>query len=176
MKLRTAAIITLILSAIGARLALAGVPNVSPITAVALFSGAYLADRKMALLVPLLAMLASDLVLGFHSTMVFVYAAFALMVGMGMWLSTRRCAQLIIAASLLASVLFFLVTNFGVWLLMDIYPMTAAGLLASYIAAIPFFQMTLMGDLLFTTIIFAVFMSMERWLPGLRQQDGQLVS
>jgi len=166
------AIVTLILSAVVARLAMAGIPNVSPITAVALFSGAYLADRKTALLVPLTAMLIGDLILGLHITMVFVYAAFAMMVGMGIWLSKRLCGQTVIAASLLASVLFFLVTNFGVWLLQGIYPMTGAGLLACYTAAIPFFQMTLMGDLFFTAVIFGLFMSLEQWLPGLRRPAG----
>lgn len=174
MNIRMTAIVTLILSAAAVRLTLAGVPNVSPIAAVALFSGAYLADRKMALVIPLLAMLAGDLVLGLHTTMIFVYAAFALMVGMGMWLSKRLCGQLIVAASLLASLLFFVVTNFGVWLLMGMYPMTGAGLLACYIAAIPFFQMTLMGDLLFTAVIFGLFMAMEQWLPALRRSAGQL--
>lgn len=174
MNIRMTTIVMLILSAAAARLALAGVPNVSPITAVALFSGAYLADRRMALIIPLLAMLAGDLVLGFHMTMIFVYGAFALMVAMGMWLSKRLCGQLVIATSLLASVLFFVVTNFGVWLLMGMYPMTAAGLLACYTAAIPFFQMTLMGDLLFTAVIFGLFMAMEQWVPALRRPAGQL--
>ncbi len=173
MNLRMTAIVTVILSAVAARLALAGVPNVSPITAVALFSGAYLADRKLALMIPLLAMLLGDLVLGLHMTMIFVYASFALIVGLGVWLSQRLCGQLVIAASLIASLSFFIITNFGVWLLGGLYPMTAAGLLECYVVAIPFLQMTLMGDLLFTAVIFGLFMALEQWLPGLRRPASQ---
>ncbi len=171
MKLREQTIIGIILAAVVARLMMAGIPNVSPIAALALFSGAYLADRKLALIIPLVAMLIGDMVLGFHNTMIFVYGAFALIAGIGIWMSRYLCGHIIISASLISSVLFFLVTNFGIWLVGGYYPLTIDGLLTCYIAAIPFFQMTLMGDLFFVGLMFGGFMALEHWLPGLRKSS-----
>ena len=165
MNVRFGVIMGLILTAVIVRVAMAGIPNVSPITALALFSGAYLADRKLALLVPLVAMLIGDLMIGFHDMMFFVYAAFILISLIGIFISTRICGHIVIAASLVSSVLFFLVTNFGVWMVSGLYPLTFEGLLACYTAAIPFFQLTLLGDLFFVGVIFGAFMLMERLLP-----------
>ena len=173
MNIRFGTIITLILSAVVVRLAMAGIPNVSPITALALFSGAYLADRKLAILIPLVAMLIGDLMLGLHDMMFFVYGAFILISLIGVFNSTRVCGHIVIAASLGSSVLFFLVTNYGVWMLSGFYPMTPDGLLACYIAAIPFFQMTLMGDLFFVGVIFGLFMALEHFMPTIRKPASQ---
>lgn len=173
MSIRFGVILSLILSAVLIRLAMAGIPNVSPITALALFSGAYLADRKLAILVPLIAMLLGDLVLGLHEMMFFVYGAFLLITLVGFFISTRVCGHVVIAASLISSVLFFLVSNFGVWLVSGLYPMTLQGLLTCYTAAIPFFQMTLMGDLFFVGILFGLFMALEHYLPALRRPASQ---
>jgi hypothetical protein len=175
MNARFGVIMGLILSAVIVRLAMSGIPNVSPITALALFSGAYLADRKLAILVPIAAMFIGDLVLGLHNIMFFVYGAFILISLIGIFISTRVCGHVVIAASLVSSVLFFLVTNFGVWVVSGFYPMTFEGLIACYTAAIPFFQMTLMGDLFFTGIIFGAFMLLERMIPTIRTTAGQQV-
>jgi len=173
MNIRFGAIMGLILGAVVVRLAMAGIPNVSPITALALFTGAYLADRKLAMLIPLVAMFIGDLVLGLHNMMFFVYGAFALIAFVGVFISTRVCGHVVIAASLVSSVLFFLVTNFGVWMLSGYYTMTFEGLLTCYTAAIPFFQMTLMGDLFFVGIMFGLFMALEHFVPTLRKPAGQ---
>jgi len=173
MNLRFGAIMTLILSAVAIRLAMSGIPNVSPITALALFSGAYLADRKLAMLVPVVAMLLGDLVLGLHNIMFFTYGAFILIALVGIFISSRLCGHIVIAASLGSSVLFFLVTNFGVWMVSGFYPMTLDGLLTCYTAAIPFFQMTLMGDLFFVGILFGLFMMLEHFLPAIRRPASQ---
>ncbi len=165
MNARFGVIIGLILSAVIVRIAMSGIPNISPITALALFSGAYLADRKLALLLPLVAMLIGDLVIGLHEMMFFVYAAFILISLVGIFISRHVCGHIVIAASLVSSVLFFLVTNFGVWMVSGMYPLTLEGLLACYTAAIPFFQLTLMGDLFFVGVIFGSFMILERLLP-----------
>jgi len=172
MNARFGVIMGLILSAVIVRLAMSGVPNVSPITALALFSGAYLADRKLAILVPMAAMFIGDLVLGLHNIMFFVYGAFILISLIGIFISTRVCGHVVIAASLVSSVLFFLVTNFGVWMVSGFYPMTFDGLITCYTAAIPFFQMTLMGDLFFVGIIFGAFMLLERLIPTIRTPAG----
>lgn len=173
MNIRFGAIMALILAAVVARLAMAGVPNVSPMAALALFSGAYLADRKLAMLIPLVAMVIGDLVLGFHDIMFFTYGAFVLIALIGVFISSRVCGHVVIAASLSSSVLFFLITNYGVWMVSGYYPMTPEGLLTCYTAAIPFFQMTLMGDLFFVGVIFGLFMMLEHFLPTIRKPVTQ---
>jgi hypothetical protein len=130
------------------------IPNVSPVAAMALFAGAHLNDRKLAFVIPLAALLLSDLLLGFHATMIYVYASFTIIVGIGLWLRQRRTLFNVTAAALVSSLLFFLITNMGVWLSSDLYPAGAEGLLQSYIAAIPFYRNTLIGDLLFTGLLF----------------------
>jgi hypothetical protein len=144
-------------------------PNLASVSAVALFGGAYFADRRMAYLVPLTALLLSDLVLGFYRGMAVVYCTFALIVWIGQWLQTNRSVPRILGAALTSSVLFFLITNFGVWAFGSMYPLTFDGLLACYVAAIPFFWNTVQGDLLYTAILFGGFRLLEHRFTGLRE-------
>jgi hypothetical protein len=167
MNPRTAILISIILAAALFRL-FHLVPNVSPIAAMALFAGAQFADRRMALLVPLAAMALSDLVLGLHGTLPFVYAAFALTVLMGGMLRDRVRALPVLGTAVAASLLFFGLTNLGVWLTWDLYPLTLEGLMQAYAAGLPFYRNTLAGDLLFTGALFGGFaLAQQRW-PMLR--------
>ena len=143
-------------------------PNFSPIDAMALFSGAYLGRRGIAFVAPLAALLLSDLVLGFYHGMATVYATVALIVVVGWWISSRRTPLRIGAAAIVGSVLFFVITNFGMWLFSGFYPLTGAGLAACYVAAIPFFQNTVAGDLFYAAILFGGFALAEHLLPRLR--------
>lgn len=144
-------------------------PNFTPIGAMALFSGAYLGRRGLAFVAPLAALLLSDLVLGFgYPGMSFVYFATALTVLVGWTVRNRRAALPVAAAALASSVLFFIVTNFGMWLFSGFYPVTPEGLVACYVAAIPFFQNSLAGDLLYTGLLFGGFALLERAVPTLR--------
>lgn len=127
--------------------------NVAPIAAMALFGGAYL-DKRYALVLPIAAMLVSDMFLGFHPMMPFVYGSFLLTGGIGMWLSSHKHPVTIFAASLVSSLLFFLITNVGVWLVGGLYPKTFAGLETCFIYALPFFRNTILGDLFYTGIFF----------------------
>jgi hypothetical protein len=142
-------------------------PNLASVTAVALFGGAYLYERRLAFLVPMAALFLSDLVLGFYSRMWVVYGSFALVVCIGLLLHRRRTPAAIASAALASSILFFVLTNFGVWVFGSLYPKTMEGLLACYVAAIPFFQNTIMGDALYTTVLFGGFSLAERWWPVL---------
>jgi hypothetical protein len=100
--------------------------------------------------------------------MPFVYGSVALIVLLG-WAIAKRITPLSIAAAALASsVLFFAVTNFGTWLASGMYPPTLTGLAACYVAAIPFFQNTLAGDLAFSALLFGGFALLEQRLPVLR--------
>ena len=120
-------------------------PNFTPIFAMALFGGAYLDNKKMAFILPLAAMLISDLFIGFHSLMLVVYGAIALITALGFLLKNRVRPSTVIGASLLGSLIFYLISNFAVWALFDTYPHTIAGLGTSYVAAIPFFKNSLIS-------------------------------
>jgi len=130
------------------------IPNISPIAAMALFAGAKFSDKKLAFIVPFLALLLSDLVLGFHSTMLFVYGAFAFTVLIGIKISHKQSFLTIALSAIGASLLFFLITNAGVWIMYDTYAAGISGLLESYMAGIPFYRQTLVGDLIFTALLF----------------------
>ena len=123
------------------------IPNVTPITAVALFSGVYFTNKKYAFIIPLTAMLLSDMVLGFSSISLFVYAAFILVGFIGI-----ASKKMTVKTILLSSISFFVITNFGVWLLA--YPKSLNGLLECYTLAIPFFRNSLIGDFVFSGILY----------------------
>lgn len=158
-------------------------PNFSPVEAIALFGGAHFASRGWALLVPLAALLASDLVLaatigssyaGYVGSVSFwsVYACIALTTVLGFGLRGRVRGTRLLGYSLAGSVLFFLATNFGAWLGSPAYPQSAAGLGAAYVAGIPFFQWTVLGTLAYAAILFGGFALLRRRLPALRAQTA----
>jgi hypothetical protein len=148
-------------------------PNFTPIGAMALFSGAYLGRRSLAFVAPLGAMLLSDAVLGFYSGMWVTYLAVALIVLVG-WVALSRVSVLRVAgATVASSILFFVVSNFGTWALSGMYPHTVVGLEACYVAAIPFFQNTLAGDLFYASLLFGGFRVAELLAPRLLAQGAQ---
>jgi len=144
-------------------------PNFTPIAAIALFGGAVLSNKKWAVGIPLLAMLVSDWIIGFHSLVPLIYGSFIAIVLLGGYLSERRRLLPIALASSGAAVFFFVVSNFGVWTLGILYPRTLEGLLACYVAALPFFQNTLLGTLFYSALLFGGLHVLERGLPRLRE-------
>ncbi|MBL4762078.1 MAG: hypothetical protein JKY93_05185 [Gammaproteobacteria bacterium] len=167
MNPRTSALITIILLAAAFRL-MQLVPNVSPIAATALFAGAYFADKRLAFVVPLIAMLLSDLVLGLHTSMLYVYTGMAITVLIGMKLTTTPTAKATLIGALSASVIFFLLTNFGAWVSHDMYAADMSGLIAAYTAGIPFYRNSLLGDLLFVALLFGGFELLKQRFNTLR--------
>lgn len=166
-KARLFTLVSLIAAAIASRL----VPhpwNLTSVAAVALFAGASLEDRRLAFAVPLLALLISDAVLGFYKGMAVTYLAFTLIVALGVGLSRHRRPLAIAGATLAGSVLFFGLTNLGVWAFSGLYPHTAAGLSACFLAALPFFRGTLEGDALYSLVLFGGFALLERHVAALR--------
>jgi hypothetical protein len=132
-------------------------PNFTAVAAIALFGGAYFSSRYIAFLLPLVALFITDLIIGFHNTMWAVYLGFILVVLIGMSLKNKKKIGSIFLASVSASVLFFIVSNFAVWFAGGLYPKTAKGLILCYTAAIPFFHYNLLGDLFFVGILFGTF-------------------
>lgn len=178
MRMRVMAVTLFIAFAAASRL-LPHPPNVAPIAAMALFAGATFADTRLAVAVPLAAMFISDLFLGLHTTMPFVYGSFLMITGIGRWLrggsggvgQTSGSVMRLGGAAAASSVLFFVVTNFGVWATTPIYPKTAAGLWAAYLAGLPFFRNTLLGDLFYCAVLFGGFALIERLVPALRSRS-----
>jgi hypothetical protein len=169
---RIAALFSAIVAAAALRL-VPHPPNFSPIDAMALFSGAYLGRRWLAFAAPLAALVLSDFVLGFYHGVATVYATVALIVMIGWWVSTRRTPLRVGAAAVASSVVFFVITNFGMWLFSGFYPVSWPGLVACYAAAIPFFQNTLAGDLFYTVLLFGGFRVAELMMPQLRAGESQ---
>lgn len=161
---QTLFVLTLITVAVASRL-LPHPPNVSPIAALALFGGATL-SLPWSIAVPATAMLLSDAFIGFDSFPVTlsVYGSFFVTVAFGAWLRARPSPWRILAASLGASVLFYLVTNAAVWQFSGLYPRTADGLVWSYIYAIPFFRHTLLGDLAYSTTFFFAYQYLPEFM------------
>ena len=135
--------------------------NATPLMAIALFGGTYL-SKRWAILLPLAMVIVSDAILGWHNTIPFTWGAFLLTGLIAWWIRPRPSANRILFGALTGSVLFFLITNFGVWIVGELYPRTAAGFWECYIAAIPFFRNTVFGDLAWTAALFGGYALVSR--------------
>ena len=129
--------------------------NFTPVAAIALFSGAYL-NKRSALIVPLILMIASDAVIGMHNVVFFTWGAFLAIALLGLGLQKKTSAVKVISFSLISSLLFFVVSNFGVWL-MGWYPRTTAGLAQCYTMALPFLRDFTASTLMYSAIFFGSF-------------------
>ena len=142
--------------------------NFTPIAAIALVGGLYFNRKVLAFLVPIVALVASDLILnntinrGFFSQetglilwadyMYWTYGAFILTFVFGMYLVKRNAVSKILIGGLGSSFLFFFLSNVGSWITMPIYTKDFSGLASCFVAAIPFFQNTLLGNMVFAGI------------------------
>lgn len=152
------------------------IPNFSPVTAIALFGGVYL-KRRAAILIPLLSLAISDYLLlyvnpyqtpmvnfskiypisaMFHSTTLYVWGSFMISGLIGLWLRKHQKPHYILGGTLIASLQFFLITNFGVWAT-GMYSRSLSGLFESYLMGLPFYRYTLLGDLFYTVSFFSLY-------------------
>ena len=130
-------------------------PNVAPIGALALFSGAYMSKRWR--WVPaLVAMLVSDVLLGFDSfpMTLTIYASFIAITLLGAWVGRNSEVLTVGFGSVTGSTIFYIMTNFAVWVFSGMYAHTFSGLVLCYTFALPFFAYTLLGDLGWTVLFF----------------------
>ncbi len=144
-------------------------PNFTPLAAIALFGGFFFAKKELGILAALLCLLCSDLLLqaafylginpfpGFHQSMIFVYGAFAAIAIIGTLLKKRINLPRLAGATIGSSILFYIVTNFGVWLSTGMYPMTIEGLLSCYAMGLPFLGTGMLGDITYVSIIFGAY-------------------
>lgn len=140
--------------------------NFAPVAALALFGGAYF-DRKYSFILPFAVLVLSDAVIGFHDGIAWVYGSFFLVGLIGWTLRERRTVARTAGASLAGSVLFFVVTNFGVWIQGTMYTPDVAGLVDCYVAAIPFFRNTVAGDLFYAALLFGAAELASRKVPAI---------
>lgn len=147
--------------------------NFAPIAALALFGGTYL-NKKYALGIPLLAVLVSDYFIGFYEPWVMfsVYLSFLLIGLIGLWLKKHKKLSYIFGATLLGSILFFILTNFAVWAATPWYPKSLAGLSECYLLALPFFRNTILGDLFYVGTMFGLY---ELVLYAVRKKTASAV-
>jgi hypothetical protein len=171
-------IVVMILAA-GATRLIPHPPNMAAVGAMALFGGAYFQRRWQALLVPLAAMLLSDIALsltiyreyGFSWAPV-TYVCMALTVALGMLLRDRVTMGRVVGAAVIASVMFFLISNFSVWLGNARYSQDFAGLMLCYVAGLPFAVNTLAGNLFYSGLLFGGMEAMQRSWPALRESPA----
>lgn len=144
--------------------------NFTPLGAIALFGAAYFTDKKWALLIPLVAFWGSDLLLNnityaayydgftwFTSGMLYSYGSIAMIVILGYYLLKKITVGRVLGGALGASVIFFIISNLGVWISGTMYPLTLEGLIACYTAAIPFFHYTIAGNVIYSAVLFGAY-------------------
>lgn len=147
------------------------IDNATPIAAMALFGGAYITNKRLAFIIPLVAMLLSDLAMeaifgwGLHNTLIYVYVAFAITTLIGIYVGKKVSVTSVLIGSLASSVLFFIITNFGYWAANGFF-MGATGLGVSYLGGLPFFRTTLFGDLFYNALFFGTLYLAQTRIPA----------
>lgn len=148
-------------------------PNFTAIGGMALFAGACIPNRWLSLVVPMLAMVATDAVIGFHNTAWAVYLAFGLITMIGWTMQKRQSILGFVGTSLAASVLFFFVTNAAMWVVglfapaTSFYPTSLTGLGEAITSGIPFFSNTIIGQFVYGGLLFGLFQAAKMWKPTL---------
>ena len=173
--------------------------NLTPVGGIALFAGAYLGRSRWAIVVPIAAMMLSDLTWGlmrgdvmtytFHSVIPFVYGSYVLYVLLGQrvranwdhaetetqtaWKRAVGHAFPLCLATLGGSLAFYLITNFGMWMMYTTYPHTPAGLIQCYVAGLPFLRPTMVGDAFYTSVFFGAYAVVQ---VALTQSTANIIS
>lgn len=158
--------------------------NFTPLGAIALFGAAYFSDKKWAIIIPLMAMWISDLILNnfifaaffdgltlFNWGMVWIYGSLIFIALAGMKILKKISLPRILGSAVMASILFFVISNLGVWLTSPMYPLSFQGLIACFTAAIPFFHNTLAGDLVYCAALFGAFEYLKYRVPDLGETE-----
>ncbi|MDR2907829.1 MAG: hypothetical protein LBU91_07570 [Bacteroidales bacterium] len=146
------------------------IPNFTPVAAIALFGGAYFANKYAAFLIPIAIMALTDVWIGAYDviSMSAVYLSFALTCVIGLMISGKVKVGRVALGAVASSLLFFLITNFGVWMSGFCgYPMTLGGLTLCYEMALPFFRNELLGTLVYSGVLFGAFELAKKRFPAL---------
>lgn len=158
-------------------------PNFSPLTAISLFGGAYFVKKWQAILIPILCVWTSDLLVNnilykeyfqsftfFYQGFYWQYLCYAIIALVSIFALKKVTTLRVLTIGLFGTLLFFLISNFGVWISSNMYPKSLEGLIQCYIAGIPFIKGTLLGDLGFSALLFGTFALAEKQFPVLNQK------
>ncbi len=128
--------------------------NFTAVGTIAMFGGLYL-PRRFALIGPLIVMFVSDIFLGFYQPVIMavVYASFVVMTSIGIWVRQNKKITTVLGGTILGSIIFYLLTNFAVWVFGTMYAHTWTGLMQCYYTALPFFKNTIAGDLTYVAAL-----------------------
>ena len=132
------------------------IPNFTATIALVMFAGYLIQNRLLSILVILISQIVSDLYLGIYSSMIFVYAAYISIALLSPIMMKKMNTKSIVLSSVISPSIFFIISNFGVWLTGSIYTFNLPGLLACYIAGVPFFDESLISTVLFALTIFSI--------------------
>lgn len=140
--------------------------NFTAVGALAIFAGAQFKDKRIALFMPLAAMALSDLFIGNGFDAV-VYSGFIAMVVCGMLVNKRQSLPNLILSGIAGAIIFYLITNFALFYPVSMYPHNFSGIIASYVAALPFLNNMLAGNLIYGTLLFGSFYLLTQRYPSL---------
>ena len=147
------------------------IPNLTPVMAIALFSGTVFSNKRLAFALPLTAMFISDLFIGLHPALFAVYSSLAIAVIIGFYLKRNLKASSLLISSLAGSIIFFIITNLASFFIDPVYlPHSFASLVRCYTMALPFFRNELAGSLLYNFVIFGAYKLAESRLPVLARK------
>jgi hypothetical protein len=142
-------------------------PNIAAVTGVTIFAGFAIRNVWLALAVPLAAMALADVVLGWYPDMAFTYAGMALGVFLARGLLHPLTVPRLIGTTFLASLGFFVLSNLGVFI-GGYYGYSVGGLVACFVAALPFWQNSLIADFTSTALVFALYLVLTRTIPSVK--------
>ena len=130
-------------------------PNFTPLIAAIIFLP-FISESKFGMALPISVMLISDLIIGFHGQMFWVYGGFAL-ISLSSYVFYLPVISRVLALSVFSPTLFFLITNFGVWMGSPMYEQSTSGLFTSYTMGLPFFANSLAASVLFSLSFFLIY-------------------
>ena len=153
--------------------------NFTPLAAIALFGAAHFRNKYFMFLIPMLAVYLSDLCINyfiynksfiwFYDGFLWQYSVYLLIIILGIFLFKNKInINKVILGSLASSFIFYMISNFGVWFLSSMYSKDLAGLVSCYVAAIPFYKWTMLGDIFYSVILFGGFYLIQKKFPVFR--------
>lgn len=141
--------------------------NFTAVGALAIFAGAQFTDKRLAFIMPLAAMALADLLFLRNGFSLLVYSGFIAMVACGFLIRNKVNTVNVILASFISASVFYLITNFSFFYPVTLYPRNFSGIIASYTAALPFFRNMLLGNLVYSAVLFGSFYLLSKRYPAL---------
>lgn len=158
--------------------------NFTPVGGMALFAGGILSSKRLFWIVPLIAYWISDLLVMnlwyaadgsfIWGGVLSVYISLFGIILLGKWLLKKVTIPRMAGATVGASVMFFIITNFQVWIISPMYPTSWAGLIECYTLALPFFWNTLAGDAFYVTLLFGSYQLVTHYYPQFRLKTSKV--